>query len=117
MTFYAYSKINELLTGVKSFELEHIISQLSKYMFSNLRKNCLIKLSILEKATISKILKELKQNNSGGTFLTIERFFEKLEKEGILKKEKYGRRTYWTFTDRGQSLRKSLLSLKDSNFS
>ena len=112
MSFYAYSKINELLTGIKSFELEHIIFQLSKYPFSKLRRDCLIKLSFLERATISKLLSELGKNNSGGTFLTIERFFNELKKDNLLENKKVGRRTYWLFTERGQSLRKNLLLLQ-----
>ena len=109
MSFFGHSKIVELLTGIKDYELQNNISLLSKYRFSELRHKSLRKLAELERSTIPSILKNLKENKSGGTYLTINRFFQDLQKEGILNTDTVGKRTYWKFSVNGQSFRKFLL--------
>jgi hypothetical protein len=106
MSVLGYSKIIELLTGIRDYELENALILLSKHKFSELRYNCLKSLAIAERSTIPSLLKAIKENTSGGTYLSINSFFSGLERDNILIRELKGRRTYWKFSDTNDTLRK-----------
>ena len=91
------SELLRRIKGINEESFESYFVKLSKHGLTRLRFNCLKKLADLEKATVSSILKEINETSSGGTYITINTFFEKLKKEKILKKQKVGKLTYWSF--------------------
>lgn len=108
MSVLGYSKIIELLTGIRDYELENALILLSKHKFSGLRYNCLKSLAIAERSTIPALLNAIKENTSGGTYLTINKFFNGLEQDKILVRELKGNRTYWEFSSANETLKKYL---------
>ena len=71
MTVLGYAKIMQLLTGTNEYEFENYMVRISKHGLSKLRIEVLKELAKQERETIGTILKELKENTTGGTFKSI----------------------------------------------
>ncbi|MFH0713955.1 MAG: hypothetical protein V1722_05270 [Candidatus Micrarchaeota archaeon] len=106
--FLAYSEIFGRAAGLKR-NLQNWFIVLARNDPSKLRLKALENLAKLERTTISNLLRDLKENRTGGTYLSVSTFFNKLEVEGILAKEEVGRRTYWQFSEQAVDLKKYLL--------
>ena len=106
--FLAYSEIFGRAAGLKR-NLQNWFIVLARNEPSKLRLKALENLAKLERTTISNLLRDLKENRTGGTYMSVSVFFNKLEQEGILAKEEVGRRTYWQFADDAVDLKKYLL--------
>ncbi len=106
--FLAYSEIFGRAAGLKR-TLQNWFIILARNEPSKLRVKALENLAKLERTTISNLLRDLKENRSGGTYLSVLAFFNKLENEGILEREEVGRRTYWRFSEQAADLKKYLL--------
>ena len=106
--FLAYSEIFGRAAGLKK-TVQNWFIILARNEPSKLRLKTLESLAKLERATISNVLKKLKENRTGGTYLSIASFFKNLEKEGVLQRQEVGRRTYWQFTEQASDLKKYLL--------
>lgn len=108
MSILGYSEIVKKITGEDEYSFENIMVTLSKHSLSSLRIKALKELAKQKNSTITKILKRLKENTTGGTHISIKSFFINLEKENILSKEKINNRTYWKFTDKYKNFCKYL---------
>lgn len=106
--FLAYSEIFGRAAGLKK-TLQSWFIILARSEPSKLRLAALATLAEFEKSTVSNVLKKLKANRSGGTYLSVAAFFENLEKEGILEKHEVGRWTYWQFSPNTSDLKRYLL--------
>lgn len=109
--FLGYSEIFGRAAGLKK-SVQNWFIVLSRNEPSALRLKALESLAKLERATISNALKQLKENRTGGTYLSVAAFFNKLANEGVLLKEEVGRRTYWQFSQEANDLKKYLLLSK-----
>ncbi|MDP3742261.1 MAG: hypothetical protein Q8R15_03035 [Candidatus Micrarchaeota archaeon] len=106
--FLGYSEIFGRAAGLKK-NVQNWFIVLSRNEPSSLRLKALESLARLERSTISNVLKQLKENRTGGTYLSVAAFFNKLENENVLMKEEVGRRTYWQFSHDAEDLKKYLL--------
>lgn len=106
--FLAYSELFGRAAGLKR-TVQNWFIILARSEPSKLRLGCLEQLAKEERATISHVLKKLKENRTGGTYLSVNAFFNKLANEGILEKDEVGRRTYWQFAQDAADLKKYLV--------
>lgn len=108
MGFLAYTELVKLLTGIEERSLEKFFFTISKHSLTDLRFNTLKTLARLQRATVSHVLKEMKETSSGGTYISTKKFFTALEKDRILVREPVGRRTYWKFSEEAEDFPKYL---------
>ncbi len=113
--FLAYSEIFGRAAGLKK-TLQNWFIILARNEPSKLRLKALASLARLEKATIPQSLKQAKENRTGGTYLSVLSFFNKLENEGVLQRKQAGRRTYWEFTQEAKDMQKYFLLTSPENW-
>jgi hypothetical protein len=109
MAVLAYSEIVKHILGIEERKIEKYFIVLTRNATSPLRFHALRELAKKEKSTVGGILHGLKENRSGGTYISISKFFENLEKEGLLKKHKTENRTYWEFSENAKEFKEYLL--------
>lgn len=108
MTILGYSEIMRYINGHDEYIFENTMVSISKSGLSQIRLKVLQKLASEKRSTITQLLALVKENSTGGTHLTINKFFCALEKESIIEKSKIGNRTYWQFTPQYEQFRKYL---------
>ncbi|NYZ80111.1 hypothetical protein H0N95_02570 [Candidatus Micrarchaeota archaeon] len=107
------SEIIKRIKGIDEKAFENYFVRMSRIGLTELRFKCLKKLAELKKATVSAVLKELGENPTGGSYNTINDFFDKLKKESILKKQQIGKTTYWEFTEKTKEFAEYLKEFGD----
>lgn len=110
MSVLAYSELMRRITGIDERKLEKPFIILSKYNTTKNRMNILKELAKHEKIGIGKLLKNVHQNIGGGSYLTIQKYFMELEKEGILKKEIVDGKTLWSFSEQNKELKEYVMA-------
>jgi hypothetical protein len=110
MSVLAYSELLKRITGINEKELEEPFKILSQSHTTKNRFKTIKYLSLYEPISIGKLLHKIGLPRGGGSYLTIKKFFLSLEKKGLLQKEKDGMGYVWKFTERGDHLKKYLLS-------
>lgn len=103
MSFFAYSEIYGLILGAKS-SIHDKFLVLTRHDTTKIRFRALCYLAKVRRDTISNILEQIGENRTGGTYISLQTYFENLEIEKILEKQSIGRRTYWKFTDQAKDL-------------
>lgn len=98
MSVLAYSKLLEKITGIDEKDLEKPFIILSRLKTTPNRLKLLKNLANLEKSSIGGLLKNSNMNRSGGSYLTLKKYFLELEKEGILIRNKVGFKEEWSFS-------------------
>ena len=109
MSVLAYSELLKRITGIKESELEKPFIILGKHNTTENRLKVLRELANHDKATIGFLLKRCKLNKSGGSYLTIKKFFEELEKDGLLKRHQKNKKQEWSFSKEFSSLKEFIL--------
>jgi len=109
MSILAYSEILKKVTGIDEKELEKPFIILSRHNSTPKRFKILRVLANNEKSTISSLLKKAKLNRGGGSYLTIRKYFQSLEKEGLLKKEKINKKETWEFSEEYNDLKEFIV--------
>ncbi|MBU2561910.1 MAG: hypothetical protein KKD17_06445 [Nanoarchaeota archaeon] len=104
MAMIGYTQLMKDIFDVDKTSVEALFDTLAKHKPSELRMKTLRKLAQVEEETISGLLKLAGENNTGGTYKTVNLFFTLLEKDNILYAEKRGHREYWRFTERSKDL-------------
>lgn len=104
MAILAYSELLKRISGVEEKKVELFYQLIAKYNITSLRYNAFKKLAELEPSTIGNILQSLDVNKSGGCYLTVKKFFLKMQEVDILEVRKIGNRTYWKFKDEARDL-------------
>jgi len=108
MTMIGYSQLMKDIFDVDKSSAEALLERLAKHKPSGLRMKILRQLARTEEETISGILKQSGENNTGGTYKTVSAFFKELSQDNILSAEKRGQREYWRFTERAKDLQRYL---------
>lgn len=111
MTFLAYSEIYGRAAGLRKSTQDNFIV-LTRNDTTKIRFKALCCLAKEERDTISSVLEKIGENRSGGTYLSIQSYFEALQKESILIPEEVGRRTYWKFNPNAKDLEQYLRLVK-----
>ena len=109
MSVLAYSELLKRIVGIDEKILEKPYQIISKHNTTKNRLAVLKELARTEKNTIGRLLKNLKLNRSGGSYLTIKKYFLELEKEGLLKKEKVNKTEVWSFSEKYNDLKVFIL--------
>jgi Fe2+ or Zn2+ uptake regulation protein len=108
MSIVGYKQLMKSIFDVDKTNIETHLEKLSELKMTPLRYKALKALSNIEKETISRILRKIRENNTGGTFKTVSNFFNSLKEAGILETEKAGSRAYWRFNDDALDLKRYL---------
>lgn len=117
MTVLGYSKLVELLTGKNEYAFEGHMMVLVRHGLSHLRFSAFHALAIAERSTINGLLANIDAHQGGGTYRSVEEFFDRLAEEGILEKCAVGRRTYWQFSQKHKTFATYIASLNATSFS
>lgn len=112
MSFLAYSEIFGRAAGLKKSTGDNF-AILARNDTTKIRFKALCALAREERDTISAVLEKIGENRSGGTYLSIQSYFQNLQKENILQPEEVGRRTYWTFQPTAKDLQQYLRLVKN----
>jgi len=102
----AYSELLKRITGIKEQQLEEPFRILSRNNTTKMRMRVIKGLAQHEPTTIGKLLQELHFSRGGGSYLTIQKYFLDLKKEGLLEAEKRKTTTLWKFSEKGSELKK-----------
>jgi len=100
MSLLGYSELFQRITGVNIHSIEDVMLMLEETKTTSQRLKVLKALSHYEKTTISTLLKDLKMNRGGGTYLNIQKYFNLLKEKGLLISEKDGIKEYWSFSEK-----------------
>jgi len=104
MSMIGYSQLMKDVLNIDKTSVELLLEKLAEHKLTNLRLRVLRQLAKIGRDTISGVLKSINENHTGGTYKSIEDFFESLKKEKILEIESVGVRSYWKFESRAESL-------------
>jgi hypothetical protein len=99
MTALGYSELLKRITGIDQKKLEAPFIILNRNNTTKVRLDVIKQLARLGPLTIGLLLQKSNQPRGGGSYLTIRKYFEALEREGLLKKEKIKTKTLWSFSD------------------
>lgn len=110
MSVLAYSELLKRITGIEEAQLEGPFKILNKSNTTPVRLKALKALARHEPTSLGKLLQTISLHRGGGTYLTIRKYFILLEKKGLLENKKENGRTVWKFTDKGEILRRYILS-------
>lgn len=109
MSILAYSELLKRITGISEDELEKPFIILNRNNTTKYRLEMLKSLAMHEPISIGKLLKSNKLPRGGGSYITIQRYFLDLEKEGLLQKNIENKKTTWSFSDKYKELKKFIL--------
>ncbi|MFT4304690.1 MAG: hypothetical protein ACMXX8_01230 [Candidatus Woesearchaeota archaeon] len=109
MTILAYSELLKRITGIDEKRLEMPFVVLNRNNTTKNRLSILKALAEREPITIGFLLQKSNQARGGGSYLTIRKYFESLEKEGLLKRSKIKSKTLWSFSEEYHELKKYIL--------
>ncbi len=104
MAMIGYSQLMKDIFDLDKSSVELLLERLAKQGLTDLRLRVLKQLAKSGRETVSGVLKQIRENNTGGTYKTIHEFFTHLEKEDILCVEKTGNRSYWKFSQKSVDL-------------
>ena len=109
MSVLAYSELLKRIANIEEEKLEKPYIILSKNNTTKNRLRVLKELARREKSTIGSLLKKTHQNKGGGSYLTIKKYFQQLEKEGLLKSERKNKKKVWFFSPEFKELKEFIL--------
>ena len=110
MSMIGYTQLMKDIFDVDKASTEALLARLAVHKPSELRMKSLKALAQAGEETISQVLKLAGENNTGGTYKTVNAFFAGLVKENILASERRGHREYWRFTEIAKDLQRYLLN-------
>ena len=99
MSMIGYAQLMKDLFDVDKTSVELQLERLAKHRLSDLRLRILKQLAKVGEDTISGLLRKIGENNTGGTYKTINSFFNLLKRDKILITIRRGTRQYWKFTE------------------
>lgn len=109
MSVLAYSELLKRILKIDERTLEKPFSILSKHNTTPKRLQILKELANQKSITIGKLLQELHRNKGGGSYLTIKRYFEGLEKSGLLTRNKTHQKEEWSFSEEYSGLKEFII--------
>jgi len=109
MSILAHSELLKRNCGIDEKKLEIPILILNRNNTTKNRLKILKSLAHYEPITIGLLLQKSHQARGGGSYLTIRKYFESLEKEGLLKRIKIKTKTLWSFSEEYSHLKKYIL--------
>jgi hypothetical protein len=109
MSVLAYSEMLKRIAGVDKNKLERPFIILSKHNTTEKRLNILRRMAEHDGITIGKLLKLSHQNTGGGSYLTIQRYFKELQKDGLLDVKLKNNKHIWSFSDEYSDIREFIL--------
>ena len=109
MSVLGYSELLKEIFEIQQEKLENEIQALIELKPSKLRLDFLRGLAQREGTTISEILRHLHYHHTGGTYKAIFNFLKALERTGMIRAERHGRRTRYRYTTKATNLKRWLV--------
>ena len=110
MSVLAYSELLKRIIGIHDEELEEPFKILGRHNTTKTRLTAIKTLARDGPVSLGMLLHSANLPRGGGSYLNIRKFFLELEKEGLLAKNECGNKTEWAFSEKGESLKRFILS-------
>ena len=110
MSVLAYSELLKRIAGIEEKDLEAPFRILSKNNTTSMRLEVIKGLARYEPMSTGMLLQKLGFPRGGGSYITIQNFFSSLEKEELLERRKIKSKTLWAFSNKGELLKRYILS-------
>lgn len=110
MSVLAYSELLKRIVGINEKALEKPFIILNRNNTTQNRLKVIKELAKTERATIGRLLKNLHQSRGGGSYITIQRYFLALEKDGLLRKYRENNKELWYFSKDYALLKKFIIA-------
>ena len=110
MSVLAYSELLKRITGIEEYELEIPFKILNKNNTTQNRLKAIKSLALQEPVSLGKLLSSIDMPRGGGSYITIRKYFQALEKDGLLQTKLDKGKTIWQFSKKGELLKKYILT-------
>ncbi|MGM5487987.1 MAG: hypothetical protein ACQESG_03495 [Nanobdellota archaeon] len=110
MSVLSYSELLRRIANIDEQTLEKPYKILQRHTCTGNRLVVLRCLARQDRATIGQLLQKTGHNKGGGSYITIQRFFEALSTDGLLVSEKRGNRVYWKFAPEYHTIKEFMLA-------
>ena len=109
MSVLAYSELLRRIAGVDEKSLQRPYEILSKHNTTKKRLQALKALAEHGPCTIGKLLQAMHHNRGGGSYLTLQTYFNNLAHDGLMVKQPKNNRLEWSFSKDYQHFQSFLL--------
>ncbi|MFC1750056.1 hypothetical protein ACFL2V_14750 [Pseudomonadota bacterium] len=104
MSVIGYTQLMKDVLDLDKESVELQLEKLASHKLTGLRLQALRQLAKESRGTVCSVLKKIVPNHTGGTYKTIMAFFQALEHDNIVARDKVGNRSYWKFSENAKDL-------------